>query len=295
MNARDMQGRIHRFLLSALVLVFGLFPSGAAASTYDSILAFGDSLSANKGTNDEYDGKWTNGKVWVEYLAERLGVGLTDVAAEGTTTSTLLSQADNYGTISSSTLVTIWAGGADLPYLLGTGFPGTSYATAAGNLNSAILALIGKGARNFVIPNLLNISVIPNVSSPDAEYSQDLDKVNFVFPYGITTAVDYAAWWCQGFNQKLSDYLIALQLSCPKYHFYTYDTYAMLTGMVADPGTFGFSDKDAIFYEGFHPSSQTHAYLADRVYSQVVPLPASLLFFGSGLLGLIGIRRRIKG
>jgi len=289
MNARDMQGRVHRSLLTALVLVFGLFPSGAAACPYDSILAFGDSLSANTGTGDGPGGRWSDGPVWVEYLAGRLGVGLTDRAYQETTTAMLLSQVTSYGTISGSALVTIWAGGADLAGIVND--YGVSYQEAAQNMNAVIVALIGKGARNFVIPNLLNVGVIPNVIS---YYHNEL-PTGFVFPEGINSAEAYASWWCQGFNAQLTDYLNSLKRSRTDCKFYTYDTYTMLTDMVAHPKTFGFSNKDDIFFEGFHPSTQTYAYLADQVYSQVVPLPTSLLLFGSGLLGLIGIRRRIRG
>jgi len=270
-----------RFLLIGLVLVLGLFPSGAAASPYGSILAFGDSLSANTGTGDGYEGRWTDEYVWVEYLAIKLGVELTDKAYENTTTSQLLTQVTSYlntisGTISSNTLVTVWAGGADLACIVND--YGVTYTEAALKMKVVIETLIDKGACNFVIPNLLNIGVIPNVISElGGNYAGE------------------ASVWCQGFNAKLAKHLDDLKQSHSGVNFYTYDTYTMLTNMVADPEAFGFNNKDAIFYKGFHPSSQTYAYLADQVYSQIVPLPASMLFFGSGLLGLVGIRRRIKG
>ena len=67
-------------LLLFLVLPFG---SSAFASTYSQVISFGDSLS-DDGNADGYGfGVWSNGKVWVDYLAESLGVGLLDMAYGG--------------------------------------------------------------------------------------------------------------------------------------------------------------------------------------------------------------------
>lgn len=52
----------------------------ATALAFDGIVVFGDSLSDN-GPEDGYGWRISsNGRVWADYLAERMGVGLLDMA-----------------------------------------------------------------------------------------------------------------------------------------------------------------------------------------------------------------------
>ena len=65
------------FAILALSLA-SLWP--AAALAFDGIVVFGDSLSDN-GPQDGYGLRVSsNGRVWADYLAQRLGVGLLDMA-----------------------------------------------------------------------------------------------------------------------------------------------------------------------------------------------------------------------
>jgi len=80
-----------------LLILFLFLPQAGSASTYSSIVAFGDSLSDNgnaafsggtpQNPNDISNsadlfgfGVASNGNVWLDYLAEDLGVSLLDMA-----------------------------------------------------------------------------------------------------------------------------------------------------------------------------------------------------------------------
>src|SRR5256886_17172758 len=67
---------MRRLLFSGLA--FGLVIRWlAAAPPYDALYAFGDSLTDTGREPAEpyfhYDGRWSNGPLWVEYLSTRLG------------------------------------------------------------------------------------------------------------------------------------------------------------------------------------------------------------------------------
>lgn len=57
------------------------------------------------------------------------------------------------------------------------------------------------------------------------------------------------------------------------------------TPVICDPAT-------ALFFDVIHPTTFGHALLADAVFAQVVPVPASYLLLGSGLLLLMWLRRQ---
>ena len=116
--------------------------------------------------------RFSNGLVWVEYLAgpTLLNLPLFDMAFGGATTgydnpaagltySGLNWQVDYFlanfpSQISSSTLVTVWAGANDL-------FQNRSYTTAADNVESALTKLATSGFQNFLFMNLPNVGMTP--------------------------------------------------------------------------------------------------------------------------------------
>ena len=77
----------------AIMLVAGL-AAFASASTFTSVIVYGDSLSDNgnlyaltgQPPAPYYNGRFSNGPVAVEYLASTLGVPLSDFAWGGATT-----------------------------------------------------------------------------------------------------------------------------------------------------------------------------------------------------------------
>ncbi|KAJ9049302.1 hypothetical protein DSO57_1039461 [Entomophthora muscae] len=85
---------MHSFHLLSLLL-----PSFSIATSYDRVIAFGDSISDNGNVfqmsagfmpdPSEYkEGRFSDGPTWVEYLAQGLHANLTDLAYGGATTNT---------------------------------------------------------------------------------------------------------------------------------------------------------------------------------------------------------------
>jgi outer membrane lipase/esterase len=129
------------FLVGALFLCL-LFPFSTSAFAYSQIVAFGDSLSDNGDADGWGFDRFTDpeGLVWVEYLAQDLGVELFDMAYGGARTDYhpfsksetlgLRWQIDQYidmaKSADSDTLYTIWIGGNDLLSLGLVGLAGLS-------------------------------------------------------------------------------------------------------------------------------------------------------------------------
>ena len=163
-----------------------LFPSRS------NLIAFGDSLSdMGNGKNSilnvpdvppYWQGRFSNGKVWLEYASDAYGVTTTigsgtaagdNRAFGGSQTgqgfSYLLlpnvgTQITNYlgnvqANIPQSTVVSLWSGGNDFLY-------GTANAdTIATNMESHIRQLEGAGATEFIIPNLPPLEKTPEIMS----------------------------------------------------------------------------------------------------------------------------------
>src|SRR4051812_35629246 len=88
-----------RILVVLLLLAF----SSVAVRAFDSIYAFGDSLSDTGNipapAPDYFDGRFSNGKLWIEYLSPQLGFEYkrtNNYAQEGAPTSMVLLQASKF-------------------------------------------------------------------------------------------------------------------------------------------------------------------------------------------------------
>ena len=156
------------------------------------VLAFGDSLSDMGNAKNSilnvpdvppyWQGRFSNGQVWIEYVSEAYGhtttIGSGAAAGDnrafggsqtGAGYSYLLlpnvgTQITNYfanvqTSIPSNEIVSLWAGGNDFLY-------GTANAdTVAGNMESHIRQLTNGGATEFMIPNLPPLEKTPEILS----------------------------------------------------------------------------------------------------------------------------------
>lgn len=283
-----------KVILACILSVFLVFSVAVGAQAYSDILALGDSLSDN-GYFQGYSGgtsgninpadvygfrRYSNGPVWVEYLANNLGVSLLDMAYGGATTSFdnpaafaatgntnyltttgLQWQVGAYGstfhTISATTLVTVWAGGNDM-------FNGRDPITAAANIASAIQNLIGMGGMAFLVPNL-NLGNAW-IAAFDPALASDLAALESANP-----GVDI-------------DYLDLNQLTLTGIDFYDGTFLAQTYG----PGVYRWWDT-----VGVHPTTEVHQQIGAYAAASV-PEPASIILLLLGIAGLASVRKRMK-
>jgi phospholipase/lecithinase/hemolysin len=122
-------------------------------------------------------------------------------------------------------LYTIWAGAND--YLLGgnpaTGIPAPDSNAIVGNVTGAIQALYNEGARNFLVPTMVDFGSLPIVAS-----------------LGTAAQAQFSAL-AQEYNALLLSALQSLRLIDPGITFYTPDIFGLYRDILADPGMFGFA------------------------------------------------------
>lgn len=304
-----------RFLvISGLILGSSLFPVSAIAATFRQLVVYGDSLSdlgnaytATGGTVPPYPqggGRFSNGPIWIEYLAARLGITTdrsTNFAVGGATTGTdntiapFLGGVQNQVTNNSisdpngNALYVVWAGANDY---LGGGI--TDPAITIGNLSFAINTLIGRGAKNILVPNLGNLGELPSTND-DLMTSAGL---NFL---------------TQDHNTKLAASLSDLSVLFPSVKLSLLDVNSLFNDIVADPVSAGFTNvtdgcllvgctnpDKYLFWDTIHVTTAGHKLIGDLAFetlnapSTSVPEPTGMLGSLVALGFVVGFKRKLK-
>ena len=291
------------------VFVFSLSVSGLAQAAYTGLYSFGDSgsdtgnvFAATAGVYPAFpyfDGNFSNGPVWVDLLGPMLGLasptasltGGTNYAWGGARTTidggllpllpSTQTQVNTYladagGAADPNALYTIWTGANDVS-AVGGGAPFGDIENAGLAVASVASDLLNAGAQNILVINVPNIGLLPSAAGIEAE-AESLSVL---------------------FNDYLESGLFALGSS----HVTLLDSFALLNLIVADPGAYGLTnvddnclnpvtDCDTHLFWDSHPTAAGHQLIADAAFAAVVPVPAAVWLFGSGLLGLIGVARR---
>ena len=303
-------------LVAAVVVASSLMlPLKATASNFFSELyVFGDSLSdtgnvfnATGGALPAYtdgDGRFSNGPVWVEYLAEDLGLTpnpSTNFAfAASTTGSTNLispllpgleQQIDIFTAANPvadpDALYTLWAGAND--YLL-AGI--TDPSEPLSNLSNAVTTLAGIGAQNIMVFNLADMGMIPaTANEPSAPALSALTELHN-----------------NGLTQTLNDLSQNLLADVNLIHV---DAYSLLNDAINNPASFGLTNvtddclsvgctnpDEYLFWDTFHPTTKFHEFLGDAALDTLqsqsptsVPEPTSaLVILAFGALAVKGLK-----
>lgn len=278
-------------LLWALVLSLLLPSGGTWAGPYTKVVMFGDSLS-DSGTmlaltggavpaSPYFAGRFSNGPVWVEYLASALNVPLVNFAAGGALTDNRnlfepalgadfpglreeIAQfvALNPGPADPNAVYVVWAGANDFRAALASGPLDETkilklIGDVIGNLLTATVTLKTLGAQHIVVPNLPDLGRTPEGLSLDPALSQQV------------TALSHA------FNQAY-----AAQLDRPGLDVIRVDIFAEQHRIAKDPSEYGFTDVTTpcltpptvcadpgahLFWDRIHPTTAGHAILAEKV------------------------------
>ena len=332
-NTRSIHVSAHAIIGALMVWFAGVSATAIAGE----IFVFGDSLSDNGnlflltgGTSGDvfttdpsrsprlptppyFDGRASNGPLWVERFAAGLGVAVPQPAATGGTNyafvgavsgpgssspypiPTVTGQVDLYlkngKPATPDDLFVVWAGANDVLY------GQTDWRVTVTNVVNAIATLRNEAnATRFLVPNLPPLDRTPTGAALDplgydlfsTEFNASLDSELDVLrdSLGITIhefdvhahferlLADPAAYDLTNVTQS------ALVLE--------EDTSSPLFGYPTFPYTLQFDPDESLFFDGVHPTARGHLLLAEAALSSV-PEPSTCVLWTIGLI-LIGTR-----
>lgn len=275
------------------LILLALLPAFSMAQPYDRIVAFGDSLTdtgrayALTGGNfppdpPYFQGRFSDGPVWLEQLAPELGVEFDpadNFAVGGAIAggeepvfdpfqSTLLTQIVDFTSGSpqpadhASTLFVIWIGSNDVLMQ-----PGITPDFPIANIASAISALSQAGAEELLLINLPELSEIPASLREDQSTRDEIAAYTFAFNLTIESLL--SSWE--------ADFDMEIRLG---------DANTFYEMVASDPEAYGFTEVSApclpiggttacsepsqyVFYDGIHPTTAMHGYFAEYLLDTV--------------------------
>jgi outer membrane lipase/esterase len=317
-----------RSVLGALV-ASGLFCIATYACAYSDLVVFGDSIS-DSGNNAIVFGstrtpvppgsptdivpgapyasdRYTNGPVWVEYLAGNLGLSARPALAGGTNFASggarsgplgsifpfsLRDQVHTFATLSGNMapkdgLYILQGGGNDARDIAsGAVNPATGIAAFAGNMTAMVAELQAAGARSIIVANVPDIGKTPEMLAG-----------------GPALAAQASALASQ-MNSSLA---MALDAAPGPAKVEVFDVFGLMNQVLASPADFGFTDTTAIcvlsaacladpskylFWDSIHPTTAGHRLLAEHAMVSAMPEPETYALLIAGLFLLAFALRR---
>ncbi len=254
-----------RFTLSVLLFGLAVFP---AQAEFSSIYIFGDTISTTTNNTSPYPSgtnyfgrRYTNGRVWVEVLAQELGltnnywystnnlysVSYTNLTSLTTNwsyssnnwsyyaddSSKLVQNVGNFKapTNAPNSLFVVWVNDADFVDGVTDG-NGTNIALWTNAINQfltnhfvAITNLYAKGARTLVMPNAVDIGEVPVYYSYAPATNGFLRQMVTNFNAAFTTTL---------MNQ--------IKMNCPGITIYVPDFFSLLDNMLTNAAAYGLTN-----------------------------------------------------
>ena len=271
-----------------LILAFQPLAANASAPAFDAIYVFGDSYcdvgnvfivtGGAEPAAPYFNGRFSDGPLWVDHVASARNLPILPALAGGTDYAfggahvtgpvptpfgnlpsipqqVLLYLSQHGGKADPNALYVIEGGGNDIVDAGGVGSPQQLGFEIALGISTAELLLRRDGAKNFLIPNLFDISILP-VAKPNAAFARQ-----------ATLAA----------NKSLDD-LLFLEQFLQGIRIRRIDVYSVFQSVVADATHFGFTnittpcfngvnppcaDPDhQLFWDSFHPTVFGHSFFA---------------------------------
>ncbi|MBE9208813.1 SGNH/GDSL hydrolase family protein [Nostoc sp. LEGE 06077] len=321
-----------RLVAAGFVFLSFMLPQKASAANFSQLYVFGDSLSdtgnvfnATGGvfppTTSYFNGRLSNGPLWVEYFGNQLGLQPTLATTLNTTIPTqginfafggaasgvgnavvrdaplpgVLEQVGlfaqpllaNNQTADPNALYVVWGGANDFL------FPNPEdLTTPVNNIGLALTTLASVGARNILVFNLPDLGKLPG-STVDNRDPVTLTQSTNNFNFGLQTTV-------AALNQNLNLNIIPV------------DVNSLFNRAIASPSEFGLNNvtkaclltvnclnnqNQFLFWDNFHPTTTAHRFIAETalaaIRSQQVPEPSDALgLLALGALGVAGMLKR---
>lgn len=330
-------------LMASAAMLIGWLPTKAIAAPFQKLYVFGDSLSdtgnvfnaskqflgSGEPSSPYYQGRFSNGPVWIDYLAQKLNLTPTPIAALANPQNSQRSGSDRAGSVNFAfggattgtsseisaaipglqtqvlefkqllanqtadvdALYVIWMGAND--YLSGINRTGTPQepdpAGPVQNIARAIESLYQSGARHFLIANLPELGETPLAKQEGATTVQTLNRIS------------------DRHNQLLSDRLNELQQALPDLDLIRLDIGKLYQQATSDRR---FSDLTTpcynratgavctqpdrhLFWDNLHPTTAAHQQISDYALTlldrQTATQPAPFPLGGISAIGTLGV------
>jgi phospholipase/lecithinase/hemolysin len=300
--------------MTVAMLLFGPLVLSAQAA-FTSLYIFGDGVSTTTngpGGSYYYGKRYSNGRVWVEVLAELQGLAYDsnkNWSYFGHYSPNLVANVNNSSAPpdANSALFIVWVNNADFVYNMSNYSPYTTnniatwtnaiHRSLTDHLRS-VQTLYAKGARTLIMPNAVDITKVPYyVGLPAASKSFVRQRI-----------ID--------FNVAFEALLNQASASLPGLTIYVPDLFGLLDNLVARPADYGLTNAlhngrtiDAlsdlslankslngpganyIFWDYLDPTARAGAVIADNVQQLISPAQISALtsLDGSNRLDMINI------
>ena len=303
-----------RFAAGVFLVGHLIYPAKAA---FTSIYIFGDGISTT--TNNPLAGstyyglRRSNGRVWVEVLAQRQGLGNNSVtnvnwfyssnnwSYYGDYSSNLVQNVNSFHRPpdAATALFVVWVNNADFVDDMGKIYPSTNIVTWTNAINlslsnhfKAVTNLYGKGALTLIMPNAVDITEIPEYDGLFISAPADKSFIR-------QRVVDFNTGFIATLNRA--------RTNCPGLNIYIMDAFTLLDNILAHPANYGVTNalyngvsvdaqedpalKDKsmngpgtnyIFWDAADPTAKVHAVLADVAQQLISPAQITKLTLLNG-------------
>jgi phospholipase/lecithinase/hemolysin len=256
---------------------------GQDKPSFTGITVIGDSLSDTGRTFQAigippfpyYQGRVSNGPVWVEYLAPSLGLNYnpldnfswagarTDRSNSFTGLPGMLDELDELLSTSkrldNQALYVVFGGSNDFIRIFAGEDPMVVISEAVGNILSIVTQLRARGAKHIVVVDLPNLGLTPRVRAGGPALALTVTFLSTVYNELLNTALDSA-------DKKI------VRVSA----------FNILNMLAANPAAFGLTNvtdqgisifpapaDTYLFWDDIHPSTTVHRILAETIYEAV--------------------------